>query len=298
MTNIVQGVHFIQNVGAILVAKTIPSLKARAEWIPWALECIKVNAGNYLAMQECIVTIWRGLSQRTKSPSIKNSLRAVFGPTLRHLELVTGERLNVKLTAKGDELFNIYRSEGEAGFKKAFAKHLLKLDKERWLGLIFEIQCLGQPVSQDKLLRYLGEKYPDIKLSSDKLRKLLLHYVYTGLVALEGETILLREALLESISTGLEVKLSDEQFLEALNKAYKELSSDFLGSPYVPIPKIRDMVCRETKMWPVDFDRYLERLPRETSEYLIHLTEPMLRKPGGLRLAGKYLYYLAIYNKG
>jgi len=30
---------------------------------------------------------------------------------------------------------------------------------------------------------------------------------------------------------------------------------------------------------------------------LIHLTEPMQRKSGGIRLAGRYLYYIAVYKK-
>lgn len=297
MTQIVLVVPFIQNAGVAQMARNFPTLKARAEWIHWALECIKTNTGDYQAMRGCIVARWRKISQRTKEPSPRNSLRAVFGPTLRHLELIAGDGDEIKLTAKGDELLEIYHSDGESGFKKVFAKHLVKLDKERWVGIVFEIQHFGQPISQDELLDHLIQKYPNADISSDKLKKLMLQYVYTGLVILEGKAIHLREPLLHSIMTDLDVRLSDQQFVRALHKAYKKLSSHVTGTPYVPIPKIRDEVCRETKIWPADFDGYLQKLPKETSEYLIHLTEPMLRKPDGVRVAGKYLYYFAIYEK-
>jgi len=279
------------------MVRSFPSLKARAEWIPWALECIKTNGGDYRAMEACIVVCWRNISQRTKEPSTKNSLRAVFGPTLRHLELITGEGDEIKLTAKGDELLEIYNSDGELGYGKAFAKHLVKLDKERWVGLVFEVQNFRRPMLQDELFDYLWQKYPNFGINRDKLKKLLLHYAYTGLMKLEANVIHLREPLLYSLMTGLELRLSDQQFIQALHKAYKKFSIGLIGSPYVPIPNVRDEVCRDTKIWPSDFDRRLQRLPKETSEYLIHLTEPMLRKPDGIRVAGKYLYYFAIYEK-
>lgn len=280
------------------MARSFPPLKARAEWIPWALKCIRANAGDYRAMESCILARWRSVSQRTTEPLAKNSLRAVFGPTLRHLELITGEKDEVELTAKGEELLEVYNTEGELGFKKAFGKHLVKLDKEKWVGLVFEIQNLGESVSQDDLVNHLQRIHPDSGVDRGKLKKLLLQYDYAGVLKLDGKVVHLREPILQSIMTGLDIRLSDQEFVQALDRAYRKLRQNLVGSQYVPIPKIRDEVCKDTKIWPSDFDRHLQRLPKETPEYLIHLTEPMLRKPDGIKMAGKYLYYFAIYQKG
>jgi hypothetical protein len=277
--------------------KGIPSLKARAELIPKVLQCIKNNLGDYRRMEHCILSLWREVSYRTKAPSKKNSLRAVFGPSLRHLRLIMGEGDKIKLTAKGEELLEVYQKEGESVFKKAFAKHLLKLDKEEWMGLIIELQNFKRLSSEQELLRYLRNKYPNLEISADRLTKLLLQYSYVGLVKKEKGTIQLRGLLLNNLMKGLDVRPSEQAFVQALFKAYEKLRVGSPGSSYIAIPDVREEVCKETKIWPSDFDKYLKKIPKETRRYMIHLTSPMLRKPGGIKLGEKYLYYLAIYKK-
>ena len=104
------------------MTRTIPSLKARPEWIPRALQCIQEHTGNFGDMENCIVSHWRNTSQRTKPPSSRNALRAVFGPTLRHLQLIMGEGDEIKLMSKGKKLLKAYERQGEAGFKRILAK--------------------------------------------------------------------------------------------------------------------------------------------------------------------------------
>ena len=98
-----------------------------------------------------------------------------------------------------------------------------------------------------------------------------------------------------SRTQNLEVKLSNEDFFKSLHEAYQGLLVETRGSPYVPIPKVRDEVCKETGIWPADFDKSLVAMPKETPEYLVHLSEPMLRQSDGIRLGGKYLYYIGIW---
>ena len=274
----------------------IPALKAKAEWLPWALQCFRDHNGDYRKIEDCILTKWQKASQRTKSPSTRNSLRAVFGPSLRHLQLIMGEHDKLQLMSKGNELLRVYDDLGEAEFKKAFAKHLVKLDKERWGGVIFEIQNLGGNITSEKLSDALESRQQGRNIK-DKIRKVLLYYEYVGLVHIEGESVKLRERVLEAITKGLNVRISDSQFLEVMFSAYEKLHAKAGGNPYVAIPEIREEVCGVLGLWPDDFYEILRKIPKETSEYLIHLSQPMVRKPGGIKLGEKYLYYLAINKK-
>ncbi len=280
------------------VAKVVPSFKARPEWIPWALRCINEHAGDYRAMEQCIASQWHRVSQRNRSPSVKNSLRAVFGPTLRHLQLVSGEGNGIELLAKGLELLSSYERGGEPAFKKAYGKHLIKLDRDVWANVLDEIRQSQNLVSEGELLARLRGKYLELNIDPDKLRKFLSHLEYAGLVTRNGGRVQLRELLLENLLQKIEVKLSDTDFFNTVHDTYRRLLPRTGGSPYVSIPELRNEVCKVTGMWPTDFDRSLVSMPKETREYIVHLSQPMLRQTGGIRLGDRYVYYIAVFDKG
>lgn len=276
------------------MVKEIPPLKARAQSIHWALKCIRDNAGNYQKIETCILSQWRAISLRSKPPSEKKSVRAVFGPTLRHLQLVMGQGDRLELMSKGEELLSTYEKEGETVYKKALARHLLKLERDQWASLISELEKLRSPTSIDTLMDYL--KRQGYLVTRDRLKKLLSYYEYVDLVKLDGTEIKLRKTQLEVLQKGIDMVPSKEKFIKILFRAYenvKRASND----PYVPIPIIREVICDETGIWPDDFYKLLAGIQKETDSYLIHLTQPMTRKAGGIRLGGKYLYYIAIYKK-
>jgi hypothetical protein len=197
--------------------------------------------------------------------------------------------------SKGKELLEVYKVSGEAAFKKALAKHLVKLDTERWGGLIFEIKRLGSVVTDKQLLKSLENKQGQI--TKDKLRRALGYYKYTGLITVEGEKVRLRVPVLRNLMKGLDTRVSASKFVKTLLSAYERLQAGTGRSPYVSIPELREAVCEEIGFWPDDFYELLKEIPKETSQYLIHLSQPMERKPGGLKLGGKYLFYIAIYKK-
>jgi hypothetical protein len=277
--------------------KHLPSLKAKPELIPLVLRCIRDNPGNYRKMEECVVTLWQERSQRVKRPTVRNSLRAVFGPSLRHLQLIRGERDSLILMPEGKNVLKIYEKESEAAFKNAFAKHFIKLDRDKGIGVLFELEELGEPVSVEFLLKHLRVKNPDSQITEDRLRKFLLYCNYLSLVKFGDGKVELRKSQFENYLHGIDVKLSPGEFIDALTSEYDKLRSGIHGSPYVAIPDIRDNVCGATGISLDYFNETLKNIPKETSKYLIHLTEPMQRKSGGIRLASRYLYYIAVYKK-
>ena len=279
------------------MTKIMPSLKARPEWIPWALKCIRDNLGDHKKMHDCIMIHWRKVSQRTKPPLERNALRAVFGPTLRHLQLIMEAGDKIKLMSKGKDLLEAYEQQGERAFRRALAKHLIKLERGQWIPIIRELQKAGKPVQEKRLLDIFSSAY-NIYASLDKLRRILAYYSYVGLVKREGGTATLRKKQLNALLKGVETRLSVKEFVRALIAVYERLSSATHGSPYVAIPELREGVCDRTGIWPDDFYRMLKEIPKESSDYLIHLSQPMLRKRGGVKMGEKYLYYAAIYKKG
>ena len=279
------------------MSKHLPSLKAKPKLIPFVLRCIRDNPGNYRNMEECVATLWQERSQRVKRPTVRNSLRAVFGPSLRHLQLIRGEGDSLILMPEGKNVLNRYENEGEAAFKNVFAKHFIRLDRDEGMGVLFELQELGEPVSVEFLLKHLRVKNPDSQITEDRLRKFLLYCSYLDLVKFGDRKVELRESQFENYLHGIDVKLSPGEFIDALTREYDKLRSGIHGSPYVAIPDLRDSVCEATGISLDYFYETLKNIPKETSQYLIHLTEPMQRKSGGIRLAGRYLYYIALYKK-
>ena len=279
------------------MSKHLPSLKAKPDLIPLVLRCVRDNQGNYRKMEECVATLWQERSQRVKRPTVRNSLRAVFGPSLRHLQLIRGEGDSLILMPEGKKLLSIYRNKGEAAFKNAFAKHLVRLDRDEGVCVLFELKKLGGSLSIESLLKHLRVENPDSQVTEDRLRKFLLYCNYLSLVKFGDGKIELRESQFENYLHGIDVKLSPGKFIDALTREYDKLRSGIHGSPYVAIPDIRDSVCEVTGISLDYFNEKLKNIPKETSQYLIHLTEPMQRKPGGIRLAGRYLYYIAVYKK-
>ena len=275
----------------------LPSLKAKPELIPFVLQCIRDNPGNYKKMETCAAILWQERSQRVKRPTVRNSLRAVFGPSLRHLQLIRGEGDSLILMPEGKKLLSVYENEGEAAFKNAFAKHFIRLDRDEGMGILFELQKLGEPVSVEYLLKQLRVENPDPLITEDRLRKFFLYCNYLSLIKFGDGKVELRKSQFGNYLHGIDVKLSPGEFIDALTRQYDKLRSGIHGSPYVTIPDLRDSVCEATGISLDYFTETLKNIQKETSEYLLHLTEPMQRKSGGIRLAGRYLYYIAVYKK-
>ncbi len=279
------------------MSKRLPSLKAKPELIPLVLRCIRDNPGKYKMMEDCVAALWQERSLRVKRPTVRNSLRAVFGPTLRHLQLIRGEGDGLILMPAGKKLLQSYEAEGELGFKSTFAKHFVRLDKDDGIGVLFELKELGREVPIQFILSRLRTCNPESSVTEDRLRKFLLYCSYLDLVKVGNGNVELRESQFTNSLHGIDVRLLDDEFIEALTREYERLRAGIHGSPYVAIPDLRDSVCETTGISSDYFDKRLEGIPKETSQYLIHLTEPMQRKSGGIRLADRYLYYATVYKK-
>ena len=92
------------------------------------------------------------------------------------------------------------------------------------------------------------------------------------------------------------MEISEDEFKKALFESYEQLKAKRKSS-YVPIPEVRDAVCEVKSIWPDQFDQLLRDIAKETPNYLIYLSQPMIRESGGIRIGDKYFYFIAIYTK-
>jgi len=277
--------------------RALPALKARADLIAGVLEIIRDNEGNYSKIEEAVIDFWRRESSRKKPPTSRNSMRAVFGPTLRHLYLIRGERDDIKLLPPGKKLLEEYEKGGERAYKKTLARHLVKLDNEKWLNILGYLRESNKKHTFSELLDTLRQRAPDSGINNERLTKFLLYCEYVGLVYIRNRFVALRASQYKISVQSTYKQLSDKEFFRLLHQQYELLRSRGEGSPYVPIPDLRDSVCEKGEIWLDDFDKKLKNIPKETDDYLVQLTQPMVRKPKGITIGGKYLYYIAIYKK-
>jgi hypothetical protein len=277
------------------VARNIPPLKARPETIIRILLIIEDSEGDFKKIEDGVIDYWRKTSIRRTEPSRKNSLRAVFGPTLRHLQLIRGEGDGIKLLPKAKELLESYEHGGEILFKQKLAEHLVKLEETRWVRILSALED-HEFISIELLLRTVLGEYPVSAIDKSKLRKYLAYLEYVGLISTKNGKIVLRKTLYEITVAGLQKDTSLDQFLKALFEGYEELRKKQTSS-YVPIPEVKDTVVEKLGIWPDQFDEWLKKIPKETNEYLIHLTQPMVRESGGLEIVGKYFYYICVIQK-
>ena len=277
--------------------KSLPPLKAKANLIPRVLGIIRDQQGSYGKIEQAIHDFWRSESKRRKPPTSRNSMRAVFGPTLRHLQLIRGERDSIRLLPLGKKLLKEWEEHGEAEYKKLLAKHIVKLDKENWLNVLGYLRDSGKSRKFDDLLNGVRSQTPEGVINEERLTKFLLYCQYVGLVSVKNRSVYLRGSQYDRSMKGSSTKLADDDFVRLLHEAYEMLQLSNEGSPYVSIPDVRDVVCERGGIWLDDFNKKLINIPKETKEYLIQLTQPMVRKPDGLTIGGKYLYYIAIYKK-
>jgi len=278
--------------------RVLPALKAKASLIPGVLEIIRDSESSYSKIEEAVINFWRRESNRKKPPTGRNSMRAVFGPTLRHLHLIRGERDDIKLLPPGKKLLEQYEKGGEPAYKKLLARHLVKLDNDKWLNILSYLRDSNKKHSSSELLDILRQRSPDSGINEERLTKFLLYCEYVGLVYIRNRSVTLRTSQYKISKQSTYKQLNNREFFKVLYEQYELLRSQGEGSPYVPIPDIRDSVCERSGIWLDDFDKKLKDIPKETSDYLIQLTQPMVRKPKGITIGGKYLYYIAIYRKG
>lgn len=289
--------------------RQIPPVKAKPESIPYLLKRVSENEGDYRAITKSVYEYLCSLSVRKKKPSIKNSVRAVALPTLRHLLLIEGTGDYTFVTARGQILLNKSLSEfgdiTESSFRKSFAEYILRLERRYFIPVSDSASKLTESSEEQffdisALLKYMQDRFGEDTTNMDRLRRWLGYLKYVGFIeeARKAGVYRLNKHQIKAAEIG-KAEVSDSDFKHRLIREYYKLSSSYQTLGYVSIPKLRYAVCVsfDGKLWDEDFNRILKRIKKEDEKYVIGFAEPMVRKSGGLHLNGRYYYYIFIRDK-
>lgn len=277
----------------------IPAIKLRAPLLAEAIRIISENEGDRKVMDRKIHELAKRTSSRSKPPTLTSATRAVTYPTLRHLGLAFGDGESIRLTAQGDALLRSLQ-QGKDQFSLILAAHLVKWDSLsiRILDKIRELSNRDAQVTVERLSEYYwpSERNPH---ALEYLERLLPYYETAKLIAISNGRIILNDRQIEASRRVTQEQPSQEEFARILlQEYYNEVRSR--GSPAVSIPLLERRVCRAfgDRLWSDDFRRILVSLPRETAQYVIHFSQPMVREGRGLRVGAQYFYYIQIHRKG
>ena len=283
----------------------IPAVKLRSELVFDMLDIIDRFQDRPQKMREEIIRYYRSKSIREKPPSPKNIVRAVTFPSLRHLDLLEGYWPKISLNPNGIIVLKAYRLSGGSAAKRKFGLIFHRVDKRkgRVIKTLLSLAGKNDTTEFSRIASSLRRKFrvktqKEKRVLNDRLKRWLSYLKYIGFVDQEGEMVKVNKSIIESCAKGKRVEISDKHFIEVLIDKYKELvREEGVRSVYIPIPSLRNAVCRETGMLKDEFYDKLRSIRFTTRRYSILLSEPMLRQKGGISLGNKYYYYISIYER-
>jgi predicted transposase YbfD/YdcC len=264
----------------------LPLIKEyRTKNILGCLKCIDENQFNRNNQRKCILNVYPGKSE-------KSVFRGMVIPSLRDLGLIEGFATQIRLSANGKIILESKKINEEL-YKRCLATILLELDSQLFEVLSFLVK--NGPQNKMKLISGL-DKLKEIKETRRKER------VEKWLLLLKGADL---------VKEGIEIKLNDANYLEALKDAdyhnknknkFKELlftAYNNLGKDSGDVVSILDLrkhvglnfLTLGKIVTEKQFDNLLTSIPHSTNKYIISFGSPM----GGEKLF-KYMnsYYKTI----
>lgn len=284
----------------------IPAVKLRPDLVFLFLDIIDRYKHNPSGMRKEIVRNYRNHSARHKPPSEKNIVRAVTFPSLRHIDLVEGVWPKIVLNPNGIEVLNSYRNQGVAAAKRKLGVVIHRVDLRTCsiIEVLEELAEVNEIVGLNSLAETLEVRWrirdeKEQRILVDRMKRWLQYLDYVDFVSYKKDFIKVQKSIIESAAKGEGIDISVGIFTQILLKEYEQiLRKRGGGSLYVPIPELRDAVCKRIPgMLKDEFYDYFRSVRFTTSRYSIMLSEPMLRQEGGIRIGDKYYYYVSIYNR-
>ena len=276
---------------------TIPGVKLAPSLVPPICRAFVEYISNPDSLKSKIITLYKEQSVRRRPPSDKNAFRAVTLPSLRHLRLIEGTWPETRPTADMKELVRSYKS-GPSDGKRTFGRIVALLDM-KGPGILRLIESQGGRVGAEKIASLLvtqfhPESESEFRELRDRLKRWLGFLEHVELVY-EDHGISLNSEVLELAVSKKSFAITLQEFSKLLVQEYEHLRSGNPSMIYVPIPTVRDEVCRaKPGMLTDDFYEMLKQA-RENGVVRMLLSEPMTRQEGGMRLGEKYYYYISIY---
>lgn len=272
----------------------IPSFKASPDDFAEFIKIVGENPKNKSKITIEIQEYLKNKSKRSRTISARNAINAIALPSLKKLSLIRGSGNNIELNENGVLLYKAIREGNHGRFVRLFSKLIIEFDKNE-VHLLNLLSTFKKQFTFIELLKLARENgYESVK-GDDKLSKWLNFLVYSGALIREGN-----QFRITNIEINLEKpKVTDSEFLQVLLNTYTYLNTRFNYANYVPVPKLRSILCEKFSkngFMSYDFDEYLIKL-YEKDTLKIVFSKPGKRVYDGLRVGKNYYYYVSIYNE-
>ena len=278
----------------------IPSTKASPADIIELIKIVKEFTGNIDIMRKKIHEYLLKKSRRGIRDEY-NSVYAICFPTLKRLDLIKGKGATIHLSPDAEALIRTYEDKGTLGYKKLFAKIILRIDLEKAHVSENLRNFKKDHVSLDEIAKYLKSKGIDTNEKDDRLKKWLRFLKFVNFIEEEDNKIRINKFQINSIFCGKKA-ISFNKFLNAFFTSYEKLQSKSRGSKYIKIPDLEKEVClklQDYNFTTFDFRINLTRLRRKMIDNKkILFSKPGAREKDGIKINGIYYYYISIFNIG
>jgi hypothetical protein len=283
-----------------MVKSKIPSTKAAPEDVLDLLKIINKHTGNLELMKRNIHEYLLKKSRRGRRNEY-NSVYAICFPTLKRLNLLEGEGSGIHLSPDGEALIKAYEDKEDLGYKRLFAKTILRVDFE--IAHVAEnlMEFNGNTISSKELVGFLNSRGVDTNKNDDRLTKWLRYLKFVNFVEDRDGIFIINKFQINGILHEGQ-KVDFNLFLSTLFNIYDKLQSKARGSKFVKIPELEREVCNKLKdqyFTTFDFRENLKKLRRkEINNRKILFSKPGAREKGGVKIDGIYYYYISIFNMG
>jgi len=136
--------------------------------------------------------------------------------------------------------------------------------------------------------------HPEAK-SGTRVQSWISFLKYVDLIRTLGSRISAMSYQYRAMLSGEKIP-SNRKFVRGLKSAYAHLRAmgHGGGSPYVPIPVLRDTVSDDLGITTFTFDNKLKNTVASSNVRIV-LSTPMRKKEGGIIIGKKYYYFAAVY---
>jgi hypothetical protein len=250
-------------------------------------------------MKNDIIAEARRMGIRAKAETV---VSAYVTPTLGNLMLIEGPAGRIRLSSDGRRCLAAYENSDENGFKLRFGLQLILLDSQTAQLIPYMLAHHNSNTTAvtvlelKKELQVLGVKGAD---KTTPVSSWMDFLEYVDLIFSVGSRKYILSSQYRAMRNG-EPKVSEAVFMNALRTSYESLLPNTYGSPYVPIPDLREHVCRKLGISSFGFNRLLVDLAfskQDIDSVRIVLATPMRYKPYGLRVGRKYYYFVSMFKR-
>ena len=276
--------------------KELLDFKGRPDYFLPSLEIIHNYEGNWKK-------IWKNLTEFAKtklSSKAKedNIVSAYITPPLRKLDLIEGEKNELRLTTNGLQCLENFKKGGITEYKKHLGLILIKTDEQHAnfiSSILTKYDSTTKATSIENLVEDLANIGIKVSSKGTRIRGWLFLLQFVDLIDSDERGYFYLQKSQYDVFLNGETIPSTTEFITAILDSSKKLKFKTKGSPYLPIPEVRRFVCNKLQMLTFRFNDMLKKIPSTYKDSRFIFETPNRKLPKGITIKGKYYYFIGVF---